>query len=94
MARQFPGTRLETIEADFRDPLPLPPLDGIIAANAIHFVPEQAALLRRWREYLKPGGRLIVVEYDAEVGNRWVPYPLSFAPAVPSRKPPGSLRRS
>ena len=39
MARQFPGTRLQTIEADFRDPLQLPPLDGIIAANAIHFVP-------------------------------------------------------
>jgi len=29
--------------------------------------------------YLKPGGRLIVVEYDADRGNPWVPYPFSFA---------------
>ena len=31
------------------------------------------------RDYLKPEGRLIVVEYDTDSGNRWVPYPLSYA---------------
>jgi hypothetical protein len=34
--------------------------------------------LQRWREYLAPDGRLVVVEYDADRGNPWVPYPLSF----------------
>jgi ubiquinone/menaquinone biosynthesis C-methylase UbiE len=76
--RHFPGTHLETRTADFTEPLDLPPLDGILAANAIHYVRDQAALLRRWRAYLKPGGRLIVVEYDTDAGNRWVPYALSF----------------
>lgn len=78
--RQFPGTSLRLLEADFTGNLSLPPLDGILAANAIHYVPwpEQAALLRQWRGYLKPEGRLIVVEYDADRGNRWVPYPVSF----------------
>ena len=89
MERQFPGTRLRTVEADFRDALHLPPLDGILAANAIHFVPEQAALLRRWQDYLKPEGRLIVIEYDADVGNRWVPYPLSFAAFGPIARAAG-----
>ncbi len=28
--------------------------------------------------YLKPGGRLILVEYGANRGNTWVPHPLSF----------------
>ena len=79
MERHFPGTRLRLLEADMAGHLALPPLDGIVAANAIHYVPDQRALLRRWKEYLKPEGRLIVVEYDAETGNRWVPYPLSFA---------------
>jgi ubiquinone/menaquinone biosynthesis C-methylase UbiE len=79
MERRFPGTQLRLLEADMAGHLALPPLDGILAANAIHYVPDQKALLRRWKDYLKPEGRLIVVEYDAETGNRWVPYPLSFA---------------
>jgi SAM-dependent methyltransferase len=79
MARMFPGTALREIAADFTGSLPLPPLDGIVAANSIHFVRDRAALLIRWRGYLKPEGRLILVEYDSNQGNRWVPYPVSFA---------------
>jgi len=81
MERLFPGTRLRLLAADMAGHLTLPPLDGIVAANAIHFVPlpDQTALLRRWRSYLKPEGRLIVIEYDADSGNRWAPYPLSYA---------------
>jgi SAM-dependent methyltransferase len=81
MDRRFPGTRLHLVHADFTGPLDLPALDGIVTANAIHFVRhhEQAALLRRWRGYLKVGGRLILVEYDTDAGNRWVPHPVSFA---------------
>jgi len=80
MEQHFPGTRLRLIEADIAARLTLPPLDGIVAANAIHFVhlQDQTALLRRWRTYLKPEGRLVVVEYDAETGNSWVPYPMSY----------------
>jgi ubiquinone/menaquinone biosynthesis C-methylase UbiE len=81
MERLFPGTRLRLLEADMGGHLALPPLDGIVAANAIHFVPsqDQSALLRRWRGYLKAEGRLIVVEYDTDSGNRWAPYPMSYA---------------
>jgi ubiquinone/menaquinone biosynthesis C-methylase UbiE len=77
--RHFPGTDLRTQVADFTESLDVPPLDGILAANAIHYVRDQVALLRHWRGYLKPDGRLIVVEYDTDAGNRWVPYALSFA---------------
>lgn len=80
MERRFPGTHLKTLAADFVEELELPPLDGILTANAFHYVPwrEQEALLRRWRTCLEPNGRLIIVEYDADAGNRWVPYPVSF----------------
>jgi ubiquinone/menaquinone biosynthesis C-methylase UbiE len=78
LERAFPGTRLQTRAADFTRAQELPPLDGILAANSIHYVRDQVALLRRWRSYLVPGGRLIVVEYDTDRGNQWVPYALSF----------------
>ena len=61
-----------------RDSRLIPPLDGIVAANAIHYTRDQVPLLEDWRGYLKPEGQLVVVEYDTDVGNRWVPYPLSF----------------
>jgi SAM-dependent methyltransferase len=91
MERRFPGTRLQTLAADFAGDLELPPLDGILTANAIHYTPwpEQAALLRRWRSYLVPDGRLIVVAYDADAGNRWVPYPVSFPSLAPLTKAAG-----
>jgi precorrin-6B methylase 2 len=81
MEQRFPGTRLHLLQADIASRLTLPPLDGIVAANAIHYIPKgnHGALLQRWREYLQPEGRLIVVEYDAETGNRWVPYPMSYS---------------
>jgi hypothetical protein len=47
-------------------------------ANALHFVADKRPVLELLRGYLKPGGRLIVVEYDTDTGNRWVPYPLSY----------------
>lgn len=78
MERHFPGTSLQLINADFRQALSLPPLDGIITANAVHYVVDQVALLRQWGSYLKPDGQLVIVEYDTDDGNRWVPYPLSF----------------
>jgi hypothetical protein len=30
------------------------------------------------RGYLRPGGRLIVVEYNTDHGNMWVPHPFAY----------------
>ena len=77
MQRAFPGTNLHPIGGDFTAPLTLPELDGIVIANALHFERDQRVVLQSFLQYLAPGGRLIVVEYDADSGNRWVPYPIS-----------------
>jgi SAM-dependent methyltransferase len=69
---------LEIVEADFRRPFELPPLDGIVMANSLHFVRDKASVLALVRAHLKPGGRFILVEYDADHGNPWVPHPLSY----------------
>jgi len=78
MHTNFPTTTLEYITADFTQPLNLPKLDGIIMANSLHFVRHKDPILQLIRSYLRPGGRFILVEYNADRGNMWVPYPLSY----------------
>jgi ubiquinone/menaquinone biosynthesis C-methylase UbiE len=64
-------------------------LDGILMANALHYVADQPALLRNLHSALKPGGALILIEYDTDISvSRWVPYPLSFATASRLIAPP------
>jgi SAM-dependent methyltransferase len=63
---------------DFTEPLDLPPLDGAVMANSLHFTEDKAPVLKLVHGYLKPGARLIVVEYDVDRGNLWVPFPFSF----------------
>lgn len=77
---RFPETTVHCRTADFTRSLDLPPLDGVVIANALHFQRHAArkAVVQLIRSYLRPGGRLILVEYDTDRGNRWVPYPLSY----------------
>jgi ubiquinone/menaquinone biosynthesis C-methylase UbiE len=67
---------LHPIRADFTRGLALPPLDGLVMANSLHFVQDKAPVLVRLVDLLKPGGRLIVVEYNTNQGNPYVPHPL------------------
>lgn len=79
MQARFPQVSVDYLAADFTRRLELPPLDGIVTANALHFLRRKASTLRLFREYLQPGGRLIVVEYNVDRGNPWVPHPFSFS---------------
>ena len=75
------SSTIEVVEGDFTLELALPRLDGVMLANALHFVPAegQAALLARLAAMLRPGGGLVVVEYEDRVASRWVPHPVSSA---------------
>ncbi len=72
------ASRLRLLRADFTRPLAVPPLDGIVMANSLHFFKDKEKVLRQVASLLKPNGTLLLVEYDADSGNPWVPYPLSF----------------
>jgi ubiquinone/menaquinone biosynthesis C-methylase UbiE len=78
--RRFPETRVQTRTFDFTDAIPAGPFDGVLAANALHFVnaADRDPTLRSIRYSLAPHGRLVIVEYDTDQGNPWVPHPFSF----------------
>jgi SAM-dependent methyltransferase len=78
MALQFPEANVTYLTADYTRPLELPPLDGVVMANSLHFQRAKEGVLALIRGYLKPGGRLLLVEYNADRGNPWVPHPLSY----------------
>jgi len=78
MRSRFPGISVEYMKADFTRKLDLPPLDGIVMANSLHFIRGKAPVLALMRGYLKPDGRFVLIEYNADHGNTWVPYPLSY----------------
>jgi SAM-dependent methyltransferase len=79
IAERFPAAKVATRVADFTATLPEGPFDGVLAANSLHFVRDVRPVLAAIRAVLAPGGRLVLVEYDADRGNQWVPYPISFA---------------
>ena len=86
-AREDP--RVIPVVADFTRSLDLPglegtPLDGILFANALHFVSDPDVVLARLAALLRPGGRIVIVEYDRRGASPWVPHPIPLArlPAV------------
>lgn len=73
------STTVQTVTGDFTRPLDIPPLDGLLVANALHFVADQRAAMTRLAAYLKPGGRFVVVEYDVNRPRGYIPHPLPYA---------------
>jgi ubiquinone/menaquinone biosynthesis C-methylase UbiE len=86
------GVEVIPVRADFTEPFELPGvegelLDGILLANALHFVPDPGQVLGRLASQLRLEGRVVVVEYDNRAASRWVPYPIPSAkwPALAGR---------
>jgi ubiquinone/menaquinone biosynthesis C-methylase UbiE len=80
VARRFPAASVRTVAADFTRPLSLQPasFDGLLMANSLHFVRDKEPVLRALIEALPPGGRFVLVEYDSDRGNPWVPWAIGY----------------
>jgi SAM-dependent methyltransferase len=76
--------------ADITQPNPaLENLDGVLIANAIHYIRDRPGFILLLHSILKPGGILCLIEYDTDSPvPRWVPYPLSFNSASRLFVPP------
>lgn len=60
------------------DDLKLTALNGILMANSLHYVKDQKKLIAKLEAYFSGSRNFLIVEYDTDNANPWVPYPLSF----------------
>jgi ubiquinone/menaquinone biosynthesis C-methylase UbiE len=80
ISRGTDSVKVSTMQADFAaEPWQSEPLDGILLANALHFVSDQKKFMIGIKERLKPSGRVLIVEYERTIPSQWVPYPVSFS---------------
>lgn len=72
------GVTIQTHRQDFTaQPWRFGEQDGILMANSLHYVEDQAAFIRNCESSMAPHGRFLIVEYDMWTSSRWVPYPVS-----------------
>lgn len=60
------------------DPLPLNGLQGILMANSLHYIRDKHTFIRKLEPAFSEKKQWLIVEYDTETANLWVPFPLSF----------------
>lgn len=76
------GVDIATHVGDFTEfPWPFDALDGVLMANAFHYVRDHRAFLRRYDAHARRR-RVLLVEYDTDQATPWVPYPLGYAAGV------------
>ncbi len=88
--------RLRFVPGDMIDYTPAQPVDLVFANASLHWVPDHAAVLARWRTFLAPGGQLAVqipANHDhashrvaVEIANE-LPFRSAFGPGGPPADP-------
>lgn len=76
---QYNEIIIEKQQGDFvKDNLKFENLDGILMANALHYVKNKTALIQKLQSYSHENSCFLIVEYETDAANPWVPYPIRF----------------
>jgi len=75
--QQFQAENIDFIRADLTE-LDLTELDGILIANALHYVADKVSLIQKLKTMFSGAPSFVIIEYDTDKPNLWVPYPISF----------------
>lgn len=77
---QFHGVFIQTAQLNFtKATLPIENLNGILMANALHYIRDKRSFLEKMNAHLQPNGCWLIIEYETSRANPWVPYPMRFA---------------
>ena len=73
------GVRISFVQADFSYAFKMERFDGVMMANSLHYMSEQENMIDRLALLMGSLPQFLIVEYDSDAANPWVPYPIKYA---------------
>jgi ubiquinone/menaquinone biosynthesis C-methylase UbiE len=70
---KFMMSDFETVEFEVNEKI-----DGVLMGNSLHYIRNKRAFLNRILNRFPSIQQMIIIEYDTQKANQWVPYPITF----------------